>query len=144
MRAIRLCCLAVLALGCAETPPRVSPTAHIDVRVPSDVLGDVTMPVDLYGRRVPGTLEHRGFLLGTICDTESDVSTEWTIPLEAETEVTVWIVPGYAHDPNTPCGITPEEYRRDRIATQPEGMPSARARVAPGDRVSLVIAPARP
>ncbi len=132
---------------CSLNACRFSQTEHgvrttVGVRVPASVIAAhaAELPLVIQGRRNPGTLANRGFLLGTICTTGEDVTTDWILELAVDTEVTVWLDHAYPNDPNTPCGIAPEVYRRDRISSPPEGRPRASARIAPGRGASLLLA----
>ncbi len=132
----------VLVLACRRPPESAGVRTRVDIRVPASVITAHLRehPLLLLGEQQPGTLQHRGFLLGVICSADADVTAEWTMELEGPTAVTVWVERGYANNPNTPCGITPLALRRDLIAEPPAWHPHASAQVVPGQQgVALVI-----
>lgn len=130
------------ALACVGAPTPSTVRTRVDVRVPAPLIEAHLRehPLLLFGARDPGTLEHRGFLLAVICSADADVTTAWTMELEGPTTVTVWVERGYANNPNTPCGITPEALRRDLIAEPFAWHPHASAQLVPGQAgVALVL-----
>ena len=151
MRSRRACRVATLAAGlmwlltalaCVGAPPPSTVRTRVEVRVPAPLIEAHLRehPLLLFGARDPGTLEHRGFLLAVICSADADVTTEWTMELEGPTTVAVWVERGYADNPNTPCGITPEALRRDLIAEPFAWHPHASAQLVPGQAgVRLVL-----
>lgn len=130
------------ALACVGAPAPSTIRTRVDVRVPAPLIEAHLRehPLLLFGARDPGTLEHRGFLLAVICSADADVTTAWTMELEGPTTATVWVERGYANNPNTPCGITPEALRRDLIAEPFAWHPHASAQLVPGQAgVALVV-----
>ncbi len=109
--------------------------------MPAAVIAAHALPMSLLARTTE-TMRHRGHLLATICAADTDIVTEWTPHVAAPTEVTMWIAPAYADDPNQPCGITPADQRRDIIVSEPGDRPQARASIVPRSGLSLVIAEA--
>ena len=95
------------------------------------------LPLNLFVRRTPGTLENRGWLLATICTAKADVVTTDVEALSVETELTVWLERGYADNPGTPCGVGIAP--RDLIVQGPRRHPQASIRLAPGASGSLVL-----
>jgi hypothetical protein len=116
--------------ACGWLPPSHAAQSRVQIRVPAGVLAAhaAELPLNLFVRRSPGTLENRGFLLATICTASSDVGTAYVASLAAETELTVWVERGYADNPGTPCGISAEQ--RDMIVEGPRRHPQASLRLA--------------
>jgi hypothetical protein len=137
---VGLALLCGLVLGCSSrgAPPRRF-ESRLSIRVPAKILAAHAreLPLNLFVRRVPGTLENRGWLLATICTANADVLTRDVEALTAETELTVWLERGYAGNPGTPCGVGIAP--RDLIVEGPRRHPQASLRLAPGVSGSLVL-----
>jgi hypothetical protein len=133
--------LGIVLAGCCFAPSRpAAATARVEVRVPADVIAarSSELPFNLFARRVPGELEHRGVLLATICEAE-DVVTTYDPALEGPTEIVFWLDPTYANSPITPCGLRSD--RNTMIADQPRDYPQASIRIDPGARGDVVLGP---
>lgn len=142
-RVLVLCLLLVLgmmSLACMRSSGPATATTRVRIRVPSAVIAAHLRehPLLLLGKQTPGTLANRGFLLAVACSANEELQTDWIVQLSAPTELTVWIERGYANNPNTPCGITPEAARRDLIAEPPAWHPHASATVHPGQAEVLL------
>jgi hypothetical protein len=95
------------------------------------------LPLNLFVRRSPGTLENRGFLLATICSASADVVTVYSESLASNTWLTAWLERGYADNPGTPCGIT--EHRHDLIVEGPRRHPQASIHLTAGASGSVEV-----
>lgn len=130
----------LLVQGCSwrGASPHAS-ESRLSIRVPAKVLAAHAreLPLNLFVRRTPGTLENRGWLLATICAANADVVTTDVEALSTETELTVWVERGYADNPGTPCGIGIAP--RDLIVQGPRRHPQASLRLIPGASGSLVL-----
>ena len=128
-----------LAQACSLLTPSRAAESRLEIRVPASVLARHAseLPLNLFVRRAPGTLENRGFLLATICSASSDVVTTDIESLAVDTELTVWVERGYADNPGTPCGIG--IYPRDLIVEGPRRHPQVSLRLAPGASRAVVV-----
>ena len=134
--------VAVLLLSQACSRLGSAPRAResrLQVRVPAGILAAhaAELPLNLFVRRAPGTLENRGFLLATICRPDVDVVTTYVESLPTHTELTVWLEGGYADYAGTPCGIT--AYPRDLIVEGPRRHPQTSIHLASGASGSVII-----
>ena len=128
-----------LALACSWREPSRAADSHLQIRVPASVLAAHTseLPLNLFVRRTPGTLENRGFLLATICSAGSDVVTTYVESFPVDTELTVWLEGGYADNPGTPCGVGIHPH--DLIVEGPRRHPQTSLRIAPAANGSVVL-----
>jgi len=130
----------LLVQGCSwrGAPPRPA-ESRLSIRVPAKTLAAHAreLPLNLFLRRAPGTLENRGWLLATICTANADIVTTDVESLTTATELTVWLERGYADNPGTPCGVGIAP--RDLIVEGPRRHPQASLRLAPGANGSLVL-----
>jgi hypothetical protein len=136
--------LGVAVLLLSQACSRLGSTPHasessLQVRVPGSILSAhaAELPLNLFVRLAPGTLENRGFLLATICRPGSDVVTTYVESLPTYTDLTVWLEGGYADYAGTPCGIT--VHRRDLIVEGPRRHPQASIRLASGASGSVIV-----
>jgi len=130
----------LFVLGCSGrgAPPHAF-ESRLTIRVPAKILAAHAreLPLNLFVRRAPGTLENRGWLLATICTANADLVTTDLESLSEPTELTVWLERGYADNPGTPCGVGIAP--RDLIVEGPRRHPQASMRLAPGALGSLVL-----
>lgn len=131
------------ALACSRLGPSRAAESHLQIRVPASVIAPhaTELPLNLFVRRTPGTLENRGFLLATICGAGSDVVTTSLESFAVDTELTVWLERGYADNPSTPCGVG--LHPGDMIVEGPRRHPQASLRLAPGANGSVVLSEPR-
>ena len=129
----------LLLLGCSRGAAPHASESRLSIRVPAKILAAHRreLPLNLFVRRAPGTLENRGWLLATICSPSTDVVVSDVELLSEETELTVWLERGYADDPGTPCGVGIAP--RDLIVEGPRRHPQASLRLPPGATDSLEL-----